>query len=210
MAGDARGGRSGEWCLSGGARVYFNGRMPVDFLQLLTRPIARESFFRKRTICDGVHPSRRAAWATSPSNVAMASSASANRAGKSSCEGGTRIRPPTDRALHRSLGWYSASTGRRTSRARLILSRNMATRRFAAWLRRSHAWALTPVGECSRRTPVSTLLRCCPPGPERRRNSRSHSRKSSSVAIAAGCGRWSGIGGALVGAFGRIPSLALS
>ena len=165
---------------------YFNGRMPVDLLQSLTRPIARESFFRKRMSWDGVQSSRLAAWMTSPSNVATVSSASANRAGKSSCEAFTQTRPPADRSFHRSLESHAGSTGRRISRARLILSRNTATRRFAAWLRRSHAWAPTPVGEWSRRTPVSTLLRCCPPGPDRRRNSTSHSRKSSSVAIAAG------------------------
>ena len=48
----------------------------------------------------------------------------------------------------------------------------------------SHAFgalasALTPLGRCSSTTAVETLLRCCPPGPERRTNCTPHSAKTS-------------------------------
>src|SRR5262245_44368258 len=42
-----------------------------------------------------------------------------------------------------------------------------------------------PVGRCVSLTPVSTLLRCCPPGPPATKNSRSQSRSSDSLSV--GC-----------------------
>ena len=49
--------------------------------------------------------------------------------------------------------------------------RESAASRFWSWLRRSVAVTVTPVGRWTRRTALSVLFRCCPPGPRPRRTS---------------------------------------
>src|SRR6266851_6167872 len=58
-----------------------------------------------------------------------------------------------------------------------------AASRLACCDLRSVAVTVMPVGRCTRRTPVWTLLRCCPPGPLAIMNSRSQSRSSDSRSV---------------------------
>ena len=103
---------------------------------------------------------------------ASTSNASANSEGKSPCVRLTSIRPPRSRDCHKGLAGPVGS--RCTSSANCTPAGRALTVRFAAWLRRSFASALTPVGRWTSTTAVETLLRCCPPGPERRRKRISH------------------------------------
>src|SRR5215813_6953856 len=63
--------------------------------------------------------------------------------------------------------------------------RSYAASRLADCERRSVAVTTTPVGRCVSLTPVSTLLRCCPPGPPATKNSKSQSRSNDSLSV--GC-----------------------
>lgn len=71
--------------------------------------------------------------------------------------------------------------------AKLIRSRSIATVRLACWLRRSLAPAVVPVGMCSTTIAVSTLLRCCPPGPPLLVRVNLHCLTSSSTGMEVGC-----------------------
>ncbi len=57
------------------------------------------------------------------------------------------------------------SVGTSCSASSRSAMRSKATSRLAFCERRSVAVTVVPVGRWTRRTPVSTLLRCCPPGP---------------------------------------------
>lgn len=71
------------------------------------------------------------------------------------------------------------STSRLACTAMARRRRWRATSLFLACERRSKACAVTPVGRCFSLTPLSVLFRCCPPGPDERRVSTSHSQRSS-------------------------------
>lgn len=97
---------------------------------------------------------------------------------------------------------FAAAEGlvaRRRLRTRCMASsfsanRSKAASRLADCDRRSVAVTTMPEGRCVRRTPVSTLLRCCPPGPPATKNSISQLRSSDSrsVAYLFGCSFCSG------------------
>ena len=152
----------------------------------LTRARARGSSFRNRTSCDGVQPRTLADSFGSASWDARTSKASARMAGKSSWAGLTANTPPSHRDCQSGLGKSSGWRGKRTSRAMFTRNRNSASARFCDWLRRSLASARAPVGKWCRLMAVSTLLRCCPPGPDRRSRRTSHSAQTCSELHAAG------------------------
>jgi len=60
-----------------------------------------------------------------------------------------------------------------------------AVPRFCAWLRRSVAVTVTPVGGWTRRTALAVLFRCCPPGPPPTKIETSHARRSASSSSAS-------------------------
>jgi hypothetical protein len=133
-------------------------------------PILEGADFRA---CQAYGPLYGAAAFTSKDSAVTRSRASAKIAAKSSCSGLTRIRPPCSRDRHNAeISWAA----RRTSNARFTRNRAKARCRFCSWLRRSLASAVTPVGSWTRRIAVSTLFRCCPPGPLRRSRSTRHWR----------------------------------
>jgi hypothetical protein len=152
--------------------------------------IARGASFRNLINWVGEQPSKPAAALGSSPAANQTSRASANSAGKSSCRGLTSIRPPRHRFRQSSLVVYGASAlfpiDRRTVNASSRRSRWRAVRRFSPWERRSDAWAVIPVGLCVKITAVSTLLRFCPPGPERRVARNSHCVASTAGSRAAG------------------------
>ena len=80
-----------------------------------------------------------------------------------------------------------ARRGSRIERASRTRSRSRALLLFSAWLRASLASASTPDSRCRSTTAVSTLLRCCPPGPLRRVVRISQPARSSSSGKVAGC-----------------------
>jgi hypothetical protein len=90
-----------------------------------------------------------------------------------------------------SLRWRLAVVGRVGLRggelccnsSRRAAMRSKAISRLACCDRRSVAVTLIPLGRCVSRTPVSTLLRCCPPGPLAMKNSRSESRSRESRSV---------------------------
>jgi hypothetical protein len=155
--------------------------------------MARGASFRNLINCVGEQPNDRAPSLGSSPLVNKMSRASANSAGKSSCSGLTSIRPPRHRLRQSSLGAYGLSAlfwmGRRMLSANSSRSRCRAMRRFSPWVRRSDAWAVIPVGLCVKMTAVSTLLRFCPPGPERRVARNSHCVASAAGSSAAGWSR---------------------
>ena len=57
--------------------------------------------------------------------------------------------------------------------------------RFWAWLRRSVAVTVTPVGGWTRRTAEAVLFRCWPPGPPPTKVVTSHARSSASSSSAS-------------------------
>src|SRR6266566_274599 len=67
--------------------------------------------------------------------------------------------------------------------------RSKATSRLACCDLRSVAVTLIPLGRWVNRTPVSTLLRCCPPGPLAMKNSRSQSRSRESRSVGYSSGK---------------------
>src|SRR6266566_10017850 len=79
------------------------------------------------------------------------------------------------------VGLRGISTCWNSSRRACI--RSKAASRLACCDLRSVAVTVIPVGRCTNRTPVSTLLRCCPPGPLAIMNSRSQSRSSDSRSV---------------------------
>jgi len=64
--------------------------------------------------------------------------------------------------------------------------RSKALSRLACWDRRSVAVTVSPLGRWVKRTPVSTLLRCCPPCPLARKNSSVQSRWSDARSVGYG------------------------
>ncbi len=66
---------------------------------------------------------------------------------------------------------------------RRVCIRSNAASRLACCDLRSVAVTVRPVGRWTNRTPVWTLLRCCPPGPLAIRNARSQSRSSASRSV---------------------------
>jgi hypothetical protein len=75
------------------------------------------------------------------------------------------------------------------SSCRRAAMRSKATSRLACCDLRSVAVTLIPLGRCVNRTPVSTLLRCCPPGPLAMKNSRSQSRSRESRSVGYSSGK---------------------
>ena len=93
------------------------------------------------------------------------SSASASNAGKSECLLLTSIFLFFRREFQSSLGVDFSVLSSRKAMARLVFNLLIATVLFLFWLLASLAWPIIPVGVCVITTAVSTLFRCCPPGP---------------------------------------------
>ncbi len=91
----------------------------------------------------------------------------------------------------------------RSSTASFARRRPSAAARFWVRLRWSLPSATTPLGACTRRMAVSTLLRCCPPGPPARCTWISHCASSASSSS-----RWKRVGAGAGGA-GSMPALSL-
>ena len=128
---------------------------------------AKGSFAKNFTSCDVEHSSFVVTSLTFQLKAASQSIASHNNAGKSLCEGFTLSCPDTHRLFHNSDSLRSLSQSHRISIANFVRSRSTAVLRFSTWLRFSLASAVIPVGMCFITTPVSTLFRLCPPGPDR-------------------------------------------
>lgn len=123
-------------------------------------------------------------------------------------------------------------TGRSLHRARLTTTiakvlriRSAATSRFSAWLRRSLASTWRSEGRWVSTMAVSTLFRCCPPGPDRRVRTTSHCLSSSGMGSSAGCMRvsflcgesgkvWAAASGGVLGVshrrYNRVPDTLCS
>lgn len=93
------------------------------------------------------------------------SSASASNAGKSECLLLTSIFLFFRREFQSSLGVDFSVLSSRKAMARLVFNLLIATVLFLFWLLASLAWPIIPVGVCVITMAVSTLFRCCPPGP---------------------------------------------
>ena len=72
----------------------------------------------------------------------------------------------------------NAATTSRTGLVQILMLVLMMA--FWSWLRRSVPVTVTPVGRWTRRTALSVLFRCCPPGPPPTKNVSSHSASSAS------------------------------
>lgn len=79
------------------------------------------------------------------------------------------------------VGFLGIATFCRSSNRSAILWN--AISRLACCDLRSVAVTTIPLGRCSNRTPVSTLLRCCPPGPLAMKKSTSQSRSNDSWSV---------------------------
>mmetsp|Transcript_13493 Transcript_13493/g.36006 ORF Transcript_13493/g.36006 Transcript_13493/m.36006 type:complete len:306 (-) Transcript_13493:10-927(-) len=181
------------------SRHGLSGRSPALVRSSLTLRSAPCAWSTSLMSWDVVRPCALAAHLTSQPSRAITSSASARRAGKSSWEGDTDSLPPfLSLDFHSSdgLGGCTDSSpphlGRvaaalRTSRASLSRRSEKPRSRFSTRDRRLEAMTRTPVGSWCRRIAVSTLLRCCPPGPERRWRVVSTCASRSSRESRAGC-----------------------
>ena len=90
----------------------------------------------------------------------------------------------------RSFAPRDGRVGRRgrctwVSRMRTLRRRSSAVLRFWAWLRRSVAVTVTPVGAWTSRTAEAVLFRCWPPGPPPTKVVTSHARSSASSSRAS-------------------------
>ena len=156
---------------------------------------------RTRLTCSqaaGTRLRNRTSWPVETSNCVAAgpiccschasrSSTAARTVGKSGLSSETRSPLPVRYGATAAANARGSPGGSRCSMANARRSLLWATRRFSAWLRRSDALARTPVGRCSIVTAVSTLLRCCPPGPFTRPVVMRQSPRSFSHSRAAGC-----------------------
>ena len=89
--------------------------------------------------------------------------------------------PPADRPACGVVSRYSTAKAHR--------SRCIATCLFLCWDRSSLALARIPLARCSIVAAVSTLLRCCPPGPLAREKLHRHCCSSFSKGRQLGCMR---------------------
>lgn len=139
------------------------------------------------TNCEVEQPRGCAAVAGLKSWKCRKSSASARSAGNSECLWLTSIFLFFSREFHRSLGTDSFDFLVRKAIARLVLSLPVATVLFLFWLLASLAWPDIPVGRCVITIAVSTLFRCCPPGPLPRVRFTEQSLSSDRSDWLAGC-----------------------
>ena len=138
---------------------------PSDFRCEFTIAKAWGLFLMNLISCEVEQSSRCAVAAGLKSWKCRKSSASASSAGKSGCFWLTSIFLFFSREFHCSLGADSRDFWVRKPMARLVFSLPTATVLFLFWLLASLAWPDIPVGRWVITIAVSTLFRCCPPGP---------------------------------------------
>lgn len=189
-------GFDGQNCLSSAASLaehsiqhllYEIFLRPSDLRCVFTIAMAWEFRLMNLTSWEVEQPRVFAAAAGLNSSNCRKSSASASNAGKSGCLWLTSIFLFFNREFHCSLAADFLVFSIRNATARLVFSLPIAIVLFWFWLLASLAWPIIPVGMCVITIAVSTLFRCCPPGPLARVRFTEQSLSSNRSDWLAGC-----------------------